>query len=153
MTDPVVTSIANPPPAKKPRKPRASKQPAAAKVERKPRTVTTPARTLRRRIDDLGPYHLEAFDRQRKKGGEAYEVSVREALNNADALRGVDERLVNAQNELTWAKEAQARMTSLAASTQPVLDRLALAAKILAGLDDGDVEAGTPVTDFPPDGL
>ena len=100
MSDPEVTV----PPVKRARKPKAAKPAPAPKAPRKPRLE--PARTLRRRIDDLGAYCLEAFDRQRKRGGNydaAYESAAQQAEQLlASAGRELAPKLLDSYAAVIW---------------------------------------------------
>lgn len=130
-------------------KPKRARKPKAAtpKVEKPPRAkrvVTTPARTLRRRVDDLGPYFLEAFDRQRKKGGEGYEKEVRDALDARDQLATAKAKCDAARTALAEAATALVDAEKVELDSRPVLDHIQSAAKVLAGLDRDDVEPDAP---------
>lgn len=133
---------------KRARKPRGkAKAPATPRPAPKPRAKP---RTLRARIDDLGPCHLEAFERARKRGGESYEESVRAALDARDRLVAAKARNAAARMALAEAATALVEAEEVAEYGQPILDRLALAAKTLAGLDAPDVEPDAqPTADEP----
>ncbi len=144
MTDPATptaTPLGKPARSRKPR----AKPPAAPKVERAKRT--TKARTLRVRLAALSPHHVEAYDRARKRGGEAYEKAVREALDAVDAVEKAQSAWFIARDASLYAKEqfdfAQERRNEV----QPVMARLASDAAALAALDK---EHPTPLLD--PDG-
>jgi len=133
VATPTATSPAK---EKRARKPRGkSKQPAAPKADAKPRAKP---RTLRSRINDLGDYCLEAFDRQRKRGGESYETDIRLALDCADELEAATTRHIDATAALACATTRLADAQAGRDAVKPVLDRLYAAAKGLAQLDGGD---------------
>lgn len=104
-----------------------------------------PVRTLRRRIEDLGHYHLEAYDRRRKSGGEAYEEQVRAALDARDQLSRASARNDQARAALAQAAVDLVDAEEVEQDSRPVLDRLFLDAKTLASLDRDDVEPDSPL--------
>ncbi len=149
MTDMIDATPPAPPPAKKPRKARPAKEQPAPKRPRAPRT--TPARTLRRRVDDLGPCFLEAFDRRRATGGERFMEEVRAALDARDQLAAARLKNDAARRALAEAATALVEAEKVEANSRAVLDRLTATAKTLAGLDGDDVEPDAPTgTDADP---
>lgn len=147
MTDMIDATPPAPPPAKKARKVKSAQ--SAPKRTRAPRT--TPARTLRRRVDDLGPCHLEAFDRRRATGGERFMEEVRAALDARDQLAAARLKNDAARRALAEAATALVEAEKVEANSRAVLDRLTATAKTLAGLDGDDVEPDAPTgTDADP---
>lgn len=112
---------------KPPRKPR--KKATAPVKERKPRLV--PARTLRVRVAELGPTHLDAMDLLAKKD-DWIPTRVREALDAEDEVKRAITAASAAEDALSDANDAVDRAVDALGTLQPVLARLDAVAKSLA---------------------
>lgn len=119
-----------------------------AKVEKPPRAKpSAPVRTLRRRIDDLGDYCVKAFVFLSESRDADYPKSVREAIDNLDAVGEAQGRLGAAKDALRLAEAAFASATEDHKATYPVLARLYETAGKLAEINAVDVEPDAPTPD------
>lgn len=129
-----------------------------AKAPRKPRLV--PARTLRVRVAEIGPHHLEAFDLLVKRtppeviDGESYTFAelVREALDATDDLDVAEDEVARIEEQLRVAKKVLGEREEGIAYAGATLARLDTAARKYADLlgdvatapHDGDVPEAAP---------
>lgn len=111
---------------------------AAPKKPRAPRTV--PARTLRVRLAELGPHHVEAFDLV-SKGDKDFADEVRDAMNAVERATVLGVELAMAQAKATLAKAAFDRAHADIDATSTTLARLNAKAALVAQLHDDTPEA------------
>lgn len=110
---------------------KAAKPVKAPKVVKTRAPRTTPVRTFRVRVAELGPHHLEAFDLVVKKYPD-FESSIRFALTASDTVDFETRRLVAAQNAVGEAETRLANAKRADADGRAALDFLDTRAAFVA---------------------
>lgn len=131
------------PPATSPEKPKRAKK-SAPRKPRAPRT--TPARTLRVRIAEIGVHHLAAFDMLHKKDSFWWD-NVHAALDARDAANDAKAAVERAEAALDEAAAAMEAANKRCLETADILTRLDAKAALVAKLHDDvpeadDIDAG-----------
>lgn len=129
-----------PTPASPPEVPPRARKPKVPKIakERKPREK--PARTLRVRIAELGPHHLEAFDLV-TKGNEIFASEVRVAIQAKDAVDKAYMAVLAAADAHKEAEIAHADAVNVEEESRAVLACLDAKAALVAQLRDDTLDA------------
>ena len=120
---------------------KAAKPPKAPRAKR-----TVPARTLRVRIAEIGPHHLEAFDLVAAKD-EKFAEAVRSALDAHDTLAKATLDAMEKESAAHKASEGLTALANAAERSEAVLKRLDAKASLVAKLHDdvpeaADIDAG-----------